>query len=551
MKFSLKQYLTERLQSSIITDKILNDKGGMCKFYKVRYYNVYNKTISNHAWDNALKLNSLLYNMVDVLYKRDYYNNYSRQNNIYVNGKIIELTEEKIKKAHTLYIKRYNKLMNICKSLFTKSNGDLLNIILHHDSSSKYNYGKDYASVNISNITDDMFKQFTYIDIKANPQLYKDIIENKSEVVIMYFSSDNTLEAVQKLQEIQLIAPQSFINDDYLRHLTRSDVESLISGDISIYTKGEFTDTLSDGTVLTYPILTSTGNFSDTLIERIKNAICLQDSDDIPKFKPGKFLSKASKLQKLTNWGKSDDDYVLIYSPIKSANQYTNYLQDKGSRKYDQRKIVDTYVHDRFKWLYNIFDEIIPYGNGTKSEKSTKLYQFMNKVDRWYIRSAYEADEYCVQMLKANEEKYAALKETIRSINEIKGKNIEEQYTILQKELQNYINKGNQYNIKIKQNFNKPNAELTNIVELYAAYSYVLNDFIKCVTSISNQLKKINTLTNNILHNAKIGNIQNLTHDKYNLKTQTDALLKILSDVSSKYSIALNESLTKLDDLLK
>lgn len=55
MKFSLSKYLTEKIQSSIIINELLNDKGGFFKIYKATVHRERGQN-NNHYFDKLISL---------------------------------------------------------------------------------------------------------------------------------------------------------------------------------------------------------------------------------------------------------------------------------------------------------------------------------------------------------------------------------------------------------------------------------------------------------------------------------------------------------------
>lgn len=551
MKFSLKRYLTEKLQSSTIKDLILNDPGGFCKFYKHQYQSTYSNN-SNHPWDKAQILCNKLQNMFKSLYnlsKYDY-SNYQLKQQVYINGKNIIITDEKVKKIHALYMKTYNEYINVCKLLFTKPSTETLIAILNRAGmKDEYTNSVNMTNIDLANITDDMFTKYSYVQIKADPKLYDNIINCYDMDAVLYFLKDNTLAAVQKGANVKKVQP-----DYYISHFVKSygnlsvqDMKLLQSGDISLYTQAEFTDTLQDGTKLTWPLVSA--ERKTCIIDKIKHSgINLQYTNDNYDFTPGKFLSKASRLQKNTNWGKSDDDYVIIF---KSSDYLVHKNDAYNKNKEAHINDVKKYVSSKFRWLYNIFGDIIPYGSYTKKEKQEKVYKFMQKVELYTLKYSIEADTYCTNMLESNHKKYEALKQVIKSINLLSSNNgVKQQYASLSQTLNQYIELSKKYKNKIKQN-TSINSNLSEQVSLFAAYSYILNDFIKTVSDISITISSLEQKSNDILSQIKNMDIVNKYHiesSTYDIRNGIDKLLKLIDDDKQKYITALSQAQQKLDE---
>ena len=143
MKFNLKQYLTEKLQSSIIINELLNDNGGFCKYYKVQY----NKN-SNHLYDKAYRIYTNLNEIFNELH-REYGAKYIRKD-------YDPVSDQQYIKAYHNYMTLFKEYQKLFVRLFSEPSVDVLSCFLGNIQNGLYsNLSK--MGINISNISDDMF----------------------------------------------------------------------------------------------------------------------------------------------------------------------------------------------------------------------------------------------------------------------------------------------------------------------------------------------------------------------------------------------------------
>ena len=534
MKFNLKLYLTEKLQSNIIINELLNDNGGFCKYYKVNY-----DRNSNHLYNKTKRIYNQLNKIFNDLYYKSYYkNNY--EHNSYNN-----YTDDQYKRAYSNYMKLYTEYQKLFVRLFKDPQIDIISCFLK-DSDKTLKTSLINNNINISNISDDMFTKYTYTQIKTDKTLYTYILSfinnSNSGHTIFWMRNDKTILAVSVSEEVQITAPflySKYENLEYFQALTSNKEKAAIS---------TFTDTLSDGTILEWPRVTGRTDVMNS-IESDK-LVYNEYRDYYTTFKVGKFLSKASQLYKNTKWGENPDDYIIIYSnDITNTNDnkpsYINHQNSKLKKNETHKEDVELYVTSKFKWINDIFGNVIPY---RENNGNSTLFSFMKKFEEYTYRQEYKADQYCLKLFNLNRNKYTVLKNIL-----VSTKNINTEISDSYNELINNIKTYTEFGKTVVDYIKKSHKDTLNIVSLYSAFSYTLNELIFSANTIlkmiNNTKDSITNLKRNVLNLSPNKDAWSVTYNSSGLSNDVNNIQTFLKQANG-YCNTLNICKENIEDLM-
>ena len=245
MQFSLKKYinekyLTERLQSDTVIHDILNDKGKMFTYYKQPYPG----TMYKKALDQFEILNDIISNTFPI-YSTEAYDSY-----IYQHESI--KTDEQKKALHNKYMQILELYKNYTSKLFIKPDPQVLSSVILSNADGTFPMQK----LDLFNLTDENFKKYTVSDLKKN----KDLKQYINEYAIFWFNSEGKILVVSVYGRMVLFAidNENITFEDgriwqsfQTNKLTPEIIEDACRKDNLIV--NNLTQTLNDGTVLTYP----------------------------------------------------------------------------------------------------------------------------------------------------------------------------------------------------------------------------------------------------------------------------------------------------------
>lgn len=537
-KYITEKYLTEKIQSDIIINKLMNDKGEMFKFYKHEDSPTYKKFVNI-----AEELNNIL---------KQVFPNYLRKHIDKNNNKIVYINTEfhmddnKIKLMHEKYMKLINDFIKIVNNMFTKPDPYLFSAIV-----SGINYGYQFSKyrVDIFNITDDCFDIYQYKDLKQNKAMQKKIyyeINNK----IAFFISNNKIEAVSKEGNIILLPIDNeylksnnytFKNvtsiQDYIRDLIKK--ENILNNSICMR--------LTNNEILEFPLISESGNYDGNYDTKIFNFINKKfnifgynnylNPLISHKINVGKINSKASTLQKLTNWGNSLDDEIIIYTPSKiyqddehhstinqgKDNMYTQELgyneikhSNHVNRRLQQRKDFYDIQNSTYKWVRDILGKYEPYAGG----KQNKIWKYGNKILNQSYYTLYSNDMANDEIAHENIAKYKVMLNQAKSLKDV---NIyKEQLKNILGTINTSIINGKDFILKIKNTYKEDKDKFKSLMLLYSVFNKTLSAIIARYNSIQNRIIDFN----------KEYNIKNIFAAKRLYDTNNDLQERIKSEIN-------------------
>ena len=447
-KYIKDRYLNESLQSSLFYDIIKNDNGGMFYIYKFI-------TGSNNRFQKIYNIYGMLQRILLL------FSSYTRPTFPFTETSKVNLTNlklfndsvidniEKLKKLHEKYIELFNYIIDNLSTIFNKPEPSLLNLF------------KRGGNIDFYNITDDQIQIYKLKDIKGNKELKSDIEFNiKSDYnIVIYKTADNIIQAISKNGDIYLISPISKgYNLNKLRETyTKENLLSLVRN-YAIYI-------IDNDEPLQFPVF---GSYDENPINAIENNFVIKSSY-YNKFKVGAFYSKASYLQKLTNWGKNLDDEIIILNFLKpyskdgyySKGLYIDNLgKDQGERTmYNEIGGYNTQKNDisksrykfhrfndfkeygqRYKWLRDILGNILPYLGG----KNNECFKYGVSLSDYDYEQLFETDKYCQKIVLLNKKKYTKLAAELKATRKINN-----EFNKLTKNILDELLKLNKLNIKL------------------------------------------------------------------------------------------------------
>ena len=392
MQFSLKKYitekyLTERLQSDTVIHDILNDKGKMFTYYKQPYPG----TMYKKALDQFKILNDIIYNIFPA-YSTEANDSYSYQHESIK-------TDEQKKALHNKYMQILELYKDYTSQLFIKPDPQVLSSVILSNADGTFPMHK----LDLFNLTDENFKKYTVSDLKKN----KDLKQYINEYAIFWFNSEGKILVVSVYGRMVLFAidNENITFEDgriwqsfQTNKLTPEIIEDACKKDNLIV--NNLTQTLNDGTVLTYPTVSRLSIGGD------KRELCgidfVHNFLDLSKYinAYGDFkkklqkvgtnpYSKSSKLNKFTGWCNSNYDYFIVYIPESGHKDIEGNVistKDNGKRKMDdsnlkgynefkfdtektrQRKLdFEEQQRKIYKWTKDILGKYHPYAGGKSS----------------------------------------------------------------------------------------------------------------------------------------------------------------------------------------
>ena len=531
MSFNLKsyineKYLNERLQSSILINEILYDSGGFFRYYKMDFENSQYHRVAD-AIENMKEILLSLFTL-------------KRQNPEPKIDKVELDTDDKIKYVHKKYNEYYNLYMNTVPRLFSKTEPRILATIMGHLLSDTYMGTKlHYTYIDMYNITDEYFEVYTLSQFKGSKsvELKDEMNERLKNCTCFWVDKDNKLQAISKFGKILLFAPDNdnpkiIKSDSYKKKPGLGSTEALdriISKDVIEKNQYTYYFRLSDGSSLEFksPILnmfgstvlyTSRDKIEEVGFPYIQSHLDLTEMsfEQTSLFDIGCFYKSTSNIRKLSDWGKSNQDKLIIYKPkggysdeegdkskvtktstivkhgvkttnvniedMPSENNHMGYNEYKhntsfNARRLKQKEDAKDLIKSKYKWIRDILGNYIPYAGGKDSELF-KLYKPLEDSD--FLR-LYGNDTYCSAIAYNNHKRYRYQAAQNRQTPAyIKGA-IKRPINSLLSKLQTYIINGEDFNKKIKDS--RGTRKFQELIEAYFVYqqsiSYCLGEIGK------------------------------------------------------------------------
>lgn len=568
MKFSLKNYikenyLNERLQSDILIQNILNDKGKMFYYYKIDGNNSFGKLKKTYE-----ELKRIFIDIFENTYSYDENKEYTQRTNVTptYNKELID-TDEKMIALHNKYMSLYNTYKKMLSKIFDKPDPQVFGAVL-----SRRSYGGTFYSTSkdLYNITDDQFTKYTYSQLKADKNLYLNIAGELRNKTTFWFSHNNKLLAVSSDGELVLYAIDNDASDvntyngkRFPQNVTQDEIIDKVNKDDRV-----FSSELKDGSILEWPCVISHGfngkhyndlygyDFINTYLN-LNTQICRDVKDE----SIGKnILTKASKIYKTTTWGANPNDYVIIYSPTQMytddshISMYTNTIDNElrrmltnnheGYNDYKMKKpnrYGDSYYKEigiqTYKWTKDILGKYKPYAGSKQNE----LFAFGKKLSEYDYTLLYKDDQYCNKIAQANRAKYKNLIQTYKSTKVI---------TKYKKDLDDILSQVNDFTQDgklfcnlIKTTITKDITLFKSLITLYGVYSKILN-------TVLNQYGKIQK---DIQHIKNLISDQSDTHDEYFRSDLKSEVYNVDNEVINikEVCIELTEIHNKIKEILE
>lgn len=579
MEFSLQKYITEKyllekLQSDTLINELMNDKGGMFRYYKMQYkWTIYDKVIQ--ISDKMQKIIKSLFNpfgyMGEIQRKEPKYND-----------ELID-TDEKTIALHKTYMNLYNKYIDLVSNkLFMKPDPQILSTLT---GGIEYDGGFINKTVDLYNITDEHFEKHTLKEIKSDKNLKQEIINNYIQVdgfinnLIFWISSEHEILAVSLGTHILLYSLLNNIiekKSDGKRFLGKDINEIINATNKENLTVNTLTFRLNNGPELKFPTVQRMSFISDKRelvgIDYIKKTLLdlHEDNRDYSGNninKVGVFTSKASQLYKTTHWGDSIDDYIIIYKPEqvfdngKIKSTYTNHYGDhipfggnyndhKISRNFSEHKNkrlndFNDIQQQTYKWEKDILGKFKPYAGG----KDYELFDYGKKLSNYEYDRLYGTDEYCSKLAKSNFDRYKTLAEqqrTIIGMTEFTNKLKEVLPNLTQ-----FVKDGKIFCGRIKSTINKDKDMFKSLISLYGIYTKLVNTALshygRIQASIINFKKKYSTDKIKSLLNADSYQKQYMQRDIKNTRNEISRYIDKLVSVNNEITEFHNKILEILN----
>jgi hypothetical protein len=299
--------------------------------------------------------------------------------------------------------------------------------------------------------------------------------------------------------------------------------------------------------------------------------ICDYTNDYLPlnkKFKIGQFFSKSSVLQKNTDWGKSLNDYIIIYTAEQAyKNTEKNYISkiNKGdtyvytTNKFgyndilinpyevnmlaNHRNDVKKYVNTTYKWIRTLLGKYLPYARSDKN----KFWSYEHKLTPQEIYDLYGNDKTNSDIAYHNIMRYKDLLEQTRTIRNLGEFN--DQIKPYLSKINVFVFKGKQLITKIKSFSKTDVAKFCSLTLLYRTYNSTLNMLIYNYSKSLNDITIFNDeySVKNIIKMKKEGkSSEKITEQLKNFKKNIEDSLNDLDN----YLQTVKELDKKIDELL-
>ena len=535
-KYITEKYLTEKIQSDIIINKLMNDKGEMFKFYQ---------NPNSPAYQKFFKIYDELHKIIKDIFINKPRKKYKNENNkiVYINDEFL-MNENELKLMHEKYMKLINDFIKALNNMFIKPDPYLLTAIIS---------GFNSSDVDLFNITDDSFETYYYSDLKRNKTMQKNIYDEINNKVA-FFISNNKIEAVSKdgiilllpfdneylISKDHIFSNLSVSPYDYIRDKIKR--ENILNNSIFIE--------LSNKEFLEFPLIENSikldGTYNDKIFEFINNKLNINARFNHlyplldKKIKIGKINSKASTLQKLTNWGNSLDDQIIIYTASKMyrdyehqstinqgetpmtyhINNYNGYNDIKHqniiNRRYKQRKDYQDIYKQTYKWVKDILGKYKPYAGGKQNE----IWSYGKKLTDTDYYVLYRDDNSNNKIVNDNIARYKVLLNQARSLKEV---NIyKEQLKTILGIINTSVINSQDFIQKIKTTYKENKDKFKSLMLLYSVFNKTLSTIIA----------KYNNIQEKIIDFNNTYNIKNIFQAKNTYDTNADLQYYITTKIA-------------------
>ena len=573
-KYITKKYLNESIQSDIFINKLMNDTGGMFKYYQ----NPESTSVKKYV-----KLQKDLYNIIyKIFINISSYKTVKDGKVIYVNQDF-NMPDNNVKALHKKYMDEFNEIVKTIYNLLNRPDPTLLSAIIAGPSEYSISFKKNVTD--LFNITDVNFSTYKFKDLKGNKALQTKVYTLLNNY-FGFFLSNNKIEAVSRYGRLILLpidSPNLYhsydfkqVSEDLKKYIDNIKKEDIIKN--RIYLK------LKSDEILEFPLIEEPhflfNNYGDegvtakTLIEEYLNINSSQGllSNLISsKFKIGKVMSKASLLQKWTKWGNSPEDEIIIYvntqpysddehnSKINqgeySMDYYTstekgyNEIKHSGTivRRKQQRDDFKEQSAQTYKWIKDILGVYKPYAGG----KQTDIWKYGKKMADINYKMLYRDDLNNNKLVNDNISRYKLLIDQAKSLKNTKV--FSEQLKNLLAQINQFVVKGQNLIGKIKTTYKEDKDKFKSLMLLYGVFNKTLNIILSRYYNIQITISNFNEEFNiKNIHNKKdiFGNIKSNEDINDEIKENITDITNKINDLN-KYIPQLTEINDKINTILE
>lgn len=585
MQFNLKKYITERyltekIQSDIVINNLLNDKGGLFKYYKNPNSPSYKKVLDifNNIEKILYKICNKLNMKCDNKTEDGYYIFQNDESNI---------SDKELKIYHQQYMDLIQQYIKCITKIFDKPDPAILKAIIN----GVYEYNQEFRNNNVDlfNITDDNFKTYYYKDIKGNKTLQKELNDELQYKVAFFISEDGKIEAASRSGKILLLP----LDSEYLKNNSSYNFKYYYSSDpYNIFNQYTDKDNIiiskfyiqlkTTNELLEIPLITSTTSISyrykifqgekKSAIEYINDILNINSRNFCGRYimnlKVGKVNSKASNIQKITNWGKSLNDYIIVYTASSTYKEdgntkstinqgknnavsyvdttmgynelkHSNYVTRRKEQREDYK---DTYKRT-YKWVKNLLGQFEPYAGG----KQNSIWEYGKKLNDEDYYKLYIDDNYCNRIVRDNIARYKVILAQTKSLRNI-NIYVEQMKTIL-RDINTFVLNGKSLITKIKSTYKEDKDKFKTLMLLYETFNRTLTLIISRYSRIQQEIDDFN----------KEYNVKNIFSKKSSWQTDDDLQMEITNyinkikskiDILEKYIPQIERLNDKIYDIL-
>lgn len=452
--FSLNNYLNESLQSTTLYREILNEPGGLFRYFQmlpkersvVVDKNTFKYSNNHNLIGDAQKY---LNQMGDVCHK------------VFGTSTITSLYKiEDCMKKYNLSIeqvKKYNKEYNALVWKYIKAMSHIFDY--PHPRVFGWLVNTDYDE-DLYNITDDHFKKMTYKECRDNKEEFNDICASNRYTVFWFDGKTKQLLAISRNSNIIQFGTQFVDTTNYSKrhafpanreHLDRMAKKEYLISDIRV-------DMLPDGTKLDWYYLSNNNYGAKQYGYNYLNSHgMIFPRSGSGKYSPyviGNPFVSTSPIRNKAGWDK--DGYVIIYMPeefmkddednIKGPafgirTDYNSWkAQNSESRNEKRRDYAISTLYRKYKWNKDEMGNIIPYT--IDGEKYTFEFDENGKAIATPIPSNLKyADAFNLRIRQKNVEHYRYL---------VKQRSSNKEVILFSKSIKDFSNKALKYLEKVE-----------------------------------------------------------------------------------------------------
>lgn len=573
MTFSLKKYLKEKqlnesLNSDILINEIINDTGGFFRYYKAPY--------NNSMYKRIVQLVEAMKDIIKALFGL-----YKQYDEPIIDGIPID-TDEKLKYVHKKYMEYYNKYINTVPQVFNKIEPRIFISLISlstYDSYMTANITSPDSVIDMFNISDDNFQTYYLKEFKRNKDFKLEVLEKVNNSFVFWIDYAGKIQAVSKMGNILLFAPDNnrneILNSDNYKYAntgTKEEMESKVTLDKLEKNMYTYTYKLSNDEKLVFPcpVLVNGYDYSYSKEQVGFSFLRFLDITDYQLksknlIKVGKFYTSASQIQKYTDWGKNENDKLIIYKVSAPFNDGTNRskwvkrikktetdeytynindIPDDNSPQYGyneykqlisfnpskEDRVRDNRTYNmRYKWEKDIFDRYKPYAGGKQNE----LFGYEKSLTDDQRKNMYKKDDYCSNMAFNNFNQYRYYSQKLKTFKKINAE-IKTKLKSLLNTVGEHVLKGQEWGKILKKYKGEP-----EFMEIMTAFDV----YMKSTGYSISQLALAEKLIKEYISTYSVKDDLINKGDKENISRKYDNIVQILNNVEQ-----FNNQLYDLDN---